>query len=82
MKVLIIDDSPDALQVAKARLAKENLDIVCAEGGIAGLEMARLEKPDLILLDLEMPDMSGFDVCRSLKADLELCMIPVLFLTG
>ena len=82
MKLLIIDDSPDALQVAKVRLAKENLDIVCAEGGISGLEMARLEKPDLILLDLEMPDMSGFDVCRALKSDLELCMIPVLFLTG
>ena len=82
MKLLIIDDSPDALEVAKTRLAKENLDILCAEGGIAGLEIARREKPDLILLDLEMPDMCGFDVCRALKADAELCMIPVLFLTG
>ena len=58
MKLLIIDDSVDALEVAKVRLARENLDIVCAEGGAAGLEMARREKPDLILLDLEMPDMS------------------------
>jgi two-component system, cell cycle response regulator len=82
MKLLIIDDSPDALVVAKTRLAKENLDIHCAGGGVAGLEMARREKPDLILLDLDMPDMSGFDVCRALKADLELCMIPVLFLSG
>ena len=82
MKLLIIDDSPDALEVAKARLAKESLNILCAEGGIPGLEVARREKPDLILLDLEMPDMSGFDVCRALKADAELCMIPVLFLTG
>jgi len=82
MKVLMIDDSPDALAVAKARLTKEHLDIVCAGGGVSGLETARREKPDIILLDVDMPDMSGFEVCRALKADAELCMIPVLFLSG
>jgi two-component system, cell cycle response regulator len=82
MKVLIIDDDPDALEVAKARLTKEELEIVCAQGGVLGLKAARYEEPDLILLDLDMPDISGFDVCRSLKADTELCMIPVLFLSG
>ncbi len=82
MKVLMIDDSPDALAVAKARLAKEDLEIVCAGGGTAGLEAAHREKPDIILLDVDMPDMSGFEVCRVLKADAELCMIPVLFLSG
>lgn len=46
------------------------------------LEMARREKPDLILLDLDMPDISGFEACRILKSDAELCMIPVLFLSG
>ncbi len=82
MKVLIIDDSPDALQVAKVRLAKEQLEVVCADGGVAGLEAARREHPDLILLDVDMPDMSGFEVCRILKSDADLCMIPVLFLSG
>jgi two-component system, cell cycle response regulator len=82
VKVLIIDDDPDALDVAKARLMKEGLEIVCAEGGILGLKAARQEEPDLILLDLDMPDISGFDVCRSLKSDTDLCMIPVLFLSG
>jgi two-component system, cell cycle response regulator len=82
VKVLIIDDDPDALEVAKARLTKEGLDIVCVQGGVLGLKAARHEDPDLILLDLDMPDISGFDVCRSLKADTELCMIPVLFLSG
>ncbi|NLF08974.1 MAG: diguanylate cyclase [Pirellulaceae bacterium] len=82
MKVLLIDDSPDALAVAKARLSKEQLSIITAGGGVAGLETARREIPDLILLDVDMPDMSGFDVCRELKADPELCMIPVLFLSG
>ncbi len=82
MKILIIDDDPDALDVAKTRLGKEGLDIVCADGGALGLKIARQEIPDLILLDVDMPDMSGFDVCRALKADAELCMIPVLFLSG
>jgi diguanylate cyclase (GGDEF)-like protein len=82
MKVLIIDDSPDALALAKARLGKEGLDLICADGGKAGLALAASAKPDLILLDLDMPDMSGFDVCRTLKADADLCMIPVIFLSG
>jgi two-component system, cell cycle response regulator len=82
MKILIIDDNADALLIAKSRLKKECQDIICADGGKAGLEMAKQEKPDLILLDIDMPDVSGFDVCRALKADPELCMIPVLFLSG
>jgi diguanylate cyclase (GGDEF)-like protein len=82
MKVLIVDDSPDALALARARLGKEGLDLVYADGGKAGLEMARSERPDLILLDVDMPDMSGFDVCQALKADSELSMIPVVFLSG
>lgn len=82
MKILVIDDSPDALAVVQVRLAKEGVQVVCAEGGLAGLDAARSEKPDLILLDLDMPDLSGFEVCRALKADPELCMIPVLFLSG
>ena len=81
-KLLIIDDSPESLAIAKARLAKENVEIVCAGSGVAGLEMAQRENPDLILLDLDMPEMSGFEVCRALKADPDLCMVPVLFLTG
>ncbi len=82
MKVLIIDDSPDALAVAKAHLIKENLEVLCADGGEAGLQAATQHKPDLILLDVNMPDISGFDLCRQLKADPELHMIPVIFLTG
>jgi two-component system, cell cycle response regulator len=81
-KVLIIDDSPDALEIAKVRLSRECLEIFCAEGGVQGIEMARREKPDLVLLDLDMPDMSGLDVLRSLKSDVDLCMIPVVFLTA
>lgn len=82
MKILIIDDSPDALAVAKARLTSEGHEILCAGSGKEGLEAAERDNPDLILLDVDMPDMSGFDVCRRLKADAGLCMIPVVFLSG
>ena len=82
MKILIIDDSPDSLVVAKTRLAHEGHEIICAVAGGEGLETASREKPDLILLDVDMPDMNGFDVCRRLKADADLCMVPVIFLSG
>jgi diguanylate cyclase (GGDEF)-like protein len=82
MKVLIIDDSQESLNLAKARLAKENLDFICAGSGPEGLDKARESQPDLILLDLDMPGMSGFEVCRALKEDVDTCAIPVIFLTG
>ena len=81
-RLLLVDDDEELLAVARARLADDNIEISCANGGKTGLEAARSWNPDLILLDLDMPDMSGFDVCRILKADRELCMIPVLFLSG
>ncbi|MBT3202318.1 MAG: diguanylate cyclase [Phycisphaerales bacterium] len=82
MKILIVDDSPHALVLAKARLSSENLELITADCGTVGLEMARGQKPDLILLDVDMPDMSGFDVCRAMKSEMDLCMIPIIFLTG
>jgi diguanylate cyclase (GGDEF)-like protein len=83
VKVLIIDDSPEAIAVARVRLAKEeNITVLCADGGRRGLEMLKAEKPDLILLDVDMPDISGFDLCRMIKSDLELCTTPIIFLSG
>ena len=82
MKILLIDDSADALAVAKARLAHEGHDILCAGGGTEGLEAAGRENPDLVLLDVDMPDMTGFEVCRRLKEDAATCSIPVIFLSG
>lgn len=82
MKVLVIDDSTDLLAIAKARLDKDGLEVICAEDGQTGLEAAETEDPDLILLDVDMPGLSGFDVCRKLKADPKLAAIPVIFLTA
>ncbi len=82
MKVLIVDDSPESLALAKARLVWEGLELLTADCGAVGLEMVTSENPDLVLLDVDMPDMSGFDVCRAMKADTDMCMIPVVFLTS
>jgi diguanylate cyclase (GGDEF)-like protein len=81
-RLLLVDDDVDSLAVAQARLAGDGIEISCATGGREGIEAAKSHAPDLILLDLDMPDMTGFDVCKALKADPELCMIPVLFLSG
>jgi len=82
MKILIVDDSPDALRVARARLKNEPVTILTASGGKEGLDLARRESPDLCLLDVDMPDLSGFDLCRALKADPDCRLIPVIFLSG
>lgn len=82
MKVLIVDDDPKIMAIAKAHLMKEELEVLCVEDGTSSLEVAKQDKPDLILLDIDMPDISGFDICRLLKEDNELCMIPVIFLTA
>ena len=82
MKVLIVDDNPKALAIAKARLKKERLEILCVESGKRCVEIAHREKPDLILLDVDMPDISGFEVCQALKDDTTLCTIPIIFLTA
>ncbi len=82
MKVLIIDDDKNMLAIAAARLRAEELDVICAPSGEAGLAMAAQHKPDVIVLDVNMPGLSGFDVCRKLKDDDDLRMIPVIFLTA
>jgi len=82
MKIQIIDDSPEALAIARARLAPEGVEITTAQDGLTGIAMACEDKPDLILLDLDMPGLDGFEVCRRLKSDAQTCMIPIIFLTA
>jgi len=81
-RILAIDDSPEIHQLLKVRL--KSLDVVLdhAELGEEGFLKACQQPPDLILLDVQMPDSTGFDVCRRLKATSETQNIPVIFLTG
>jgi DNA-binding response OmpR family regulator len=79
---MIVDDSKPLHALVKVHLGEENLVFHSAFNGSSALDMVASIKPDLILLDLDMPDMNGFDVCRFLKVDPSTANIPVIFLTA
>ena len=81
-KILLIDDDPDFVEATKAVLESRPYEIITALGGEEGLKKAREEKPDLILLDVIMPDINGFQVCQQLKKDPQLSQIPVIMITS
>lgn len=80
--LLIIDDRPDSVELLMHFLASRSLKMTIATDGEQGLKEARKDGLDLILLDLRMPGMDGFEVCRRLKADVHTAAIPVVFLTA
>jgi signal transduction histidine kinase/CheY-like chemotaxis protein len=79
--VLVVDDERAARDVLGSALTQEGYRVVTATGGQDGLRLARHEKPDAIILDVIMPDLDGWTVLRSLKADADLCKIPVILVT-
>jgi DNA-binding response OmpR family regulator len=80
-KVLIVEDSP--VQASKLRLALENegWQVHWAADGQIGVNMAKQEPPDVVVLDVQLPTMNGFQVCRALKADPKTAQIPIIMLT-
>lgn len=80
--ILIIDDEPDLLEIIEYNLVKEGFRVFKTEDGAAGIEMARDAKPDLILLDLMMPGMNGYEVCEAIREDDAIKKIPIIFLTA
>lgn len=80
--VLAVDDSIDVLRLLKARLRHETLDFETASTGAEGLEMAKRLNPALILLDIELPDIDGFEILRKLKERPETVQTPVIMLSG
>jgi CheY-like chemotaxis protein len=79
--VLIIEDSPAQALMVKYRLEQEGLQVLWAHDGQAGVDMAVRCLPDLIVLDVEMPGMDGFETCRQIKADARTRAIPIVMLT-
>lgn len=78
-KVLIVDDDKNLLEVIKYNLVKEGYSVVLAENGTQAVETARQEKPDLIILDVMMPGLDGFEVCRILRKEMS---VPILMLSA
>ncbi len=81
-KVLIVDDVISNVLLLKVLLNNEKFNIVTASNGTQALEQVRKENPDLVLLDVMMPDISGFEVAQKMKADPEMTDIPIIFLTA
>jgi len=81
-KILIVDDEPHIVMIVRARLENAGYEVISAGDGREGLDKARAEKPDLILLDLMLPVISGEEVCRILKADPEYKKIPIIIFTA
>lgn len=81
-KILVIDDHADNVFLIQDRLEREGYEVVTAYDGSAGLQKAYEELPDLILLDVMMPDISGFEVCKKLTNDEKTKLIPIILLTA
>lgn len=81
-KILIVDDVQSNVLLLKALLGREGFNIVFAMNGAEALEVVKKERPDLLLLDVMMPDMDGFEVAGRLKVEPEYAEIPIIFLTA
>ena len=82
IKILVVDDEPDFCSIVQSQLEKEGFDVDVAYNGVEGLEKVHASPPDAIVLDVMMPEMDGYEVCKRLKADEKCCDIPVILLTA
>ncbi len=80
--ILVVDDQPINVQLLRRKLEREGIRVVSAYSGSEALELVQQNKPDLILLDVMMPDMDGIEVCERLQANEDLRGIPVIFITA
>ncbi|NWG06486.1 MAG: response regulator transcription factor [Chloroflexi bacterium] len=78
-KILLVDDEPEILEICRDYLKASSYEVVTAKDGAQGLSLARREKPDLIVLDLMLPEMDGLDVCRTLRRESN---VPIIMLTA
>jgi CheY-like chemotaxis protein len=81
-KILVIDDHEETIRVVKFILEQRGYEVASASSGVSGLSMAEVDKPDLILLDVMMPDINGVEVCRRLRANNEFDDVPIIMFTA
>lgn len=82
LKILIVDDEEHIVELLKFNLEVKGYKVLCAYDGVEGFNLAKEEKPDLVLLDLMLPGIDGIEVCRRMKSDSELKKTPVIMLTA
>src|SRR5262249_32784102 len=81
-RVLVVDDIPANVRLLEAKLSAEYFDVMTADGGVAALETIAANAPDIVLLDVMMPGMDGFEVCQRIKANSRTTHIPVVMVTA
>ncbi len=81
-RILIVDDESDLVELVKLRLEANGYEVIVAGDGQSGLDKARTEKPDLIVLDVMLPKIDGYKVCRMLKFDEKYRHIPIIMFTA
>ncbi len=81
-KVVCVEDEPEMIDLMRLILSRKGFEVIGANGGVQGLQTIRAEKPDLVLLDLMMPEMDGWQVYQQLKADVSTADIPVIVVTA
>ncbi len=82
IKILIVDDEPDIIEFLSYNLKKESYQVFSANNGIQGIEVAKQEKPDMIILDIMMPKMDGIEVCKQLRSIPDFANTVIIFLTA
>src|SRR3954469_11797043 len=81
-KILLIEDDPQAVGILEPILISKGFSVAVARDGVEGLEKVKILSPDLLLLDVHMPRMDGFEVCRKMKTDASTRLIPIVMLTA
>jgi DNA-binding response OmpR family regulator len=81
-KILVVEDEPDILKTVQIMLEMEGYEVISASDGITALNQARQQSPDLIILDIMLPKLDGYKVCRLLKYDKKHSTIPIIVFTA
>lgn len=81
-RILVVDDEQDIVELVGMRLSSHDFEVLTANDGQEGLNIARREKPDLVILDIMLPKIDGYKVCRMLKFDEKYKTIPILMFTA
>ncbi|MFH1283059.1 MAG: response regulator [bacterium] len=81
-KLLIIDDDYVVLDLLKSTLELDGFEVMCASSGLEGLEQLIKEKPDMVLLDIMMPQVDGYEICRKIKQSPSTADIPIIFVSA